>query len=103
MGNNIDEILGTEVLQNKNGVSYWENRIHPDDKQQVMEGIKRAYMPGHQFWQGEYRFLIPGKGYREVMHRIYLLKDSNDKPYSIIGALQDISEYRQLQREYHNQ
>ena len=103
MGNNIDEILGVEVLQNKNGVSYWENHIHPDDKQQVMEGIKKAYTPGHQFWQGEYRFLIPGKGYREIMHRIYLLKDSNDKPYSIIGTLQDISEHRQLQREYHDQ
>ena len=103
MGNNINEILGKEILQNENALSFWENHIHPEDRQQVMDGIRKAYEPGHQSWQGEYRYLTPGKGYREIMHRIFFLKDRNDKPYSVIGSLQDVSDHRQLQREYHNQ
>jgi two-component system sensor histidine kinase UhpB len=37
------------------------------------------------------------------MHSNFFLKDKNDKPYSVIGSLQDVSDHRQLQREYHNQ
>jgi two-component system sensor histidine kinase UhpB len=103
LSDNIKEILGEEPLLEEDGVAYWEKHIHPGDKERVLAGIKNAYMPGQQSWQGEYRFLTPEKGYKEVMHRIYILKNKEQHPYSIIGALQDMSGQRQLQREYHAQ
>lgn len=103
LSENIKEILGEEATVKENGLEYWTKHIHPEDRQKVLEDIQKAYTPGQNFWQGEYRFLTADKKYKEVLHRIYVLKDKAQKPYSIIGALQDISEQRQLQREYHAQ
>ncbi len=102
LSDNIKEILGEESTIKENGLEYWKQHIHPEDRQRVLDEIQKAYQPGQNFWQGEYRFLTSDKKYKEVLHRIYILKDK-DEPYSIIGALQDISEQRQLLREYHAQ
>lgn len=103
LSDNIKEILGEEATVKENGLEYWTKNIHPEDRQRILDEIQKAYLPGQNFWQGEYRFLTPEKKYKEVLHRIYVLKDKEQQPYSIIGALQDISEQRQLQREYHTQ
>ena len=103
MSDNVKEVLGKEVSFAKNDLAYWEKHIHPEDRERVLSGIKKAYLPGQQFWQGEYRFLTAGKEYKEVMHSIYVLKDKDENPYSIIGVLQDVSEHLQLQRQYHDQ
>lgn len=103
LSNNIKEILGEEATVKENGLEYWEKHIHPEDRERVLQEIKKIYVPGQNFWQGEYRFLTSQKKYKEVLHRIYILKDKDQNPYSIIGALQDISEQRQLQRKYHEQ
>jgi two-component system sensor histidine kinase UhpB len=100
LSDNIKEILGEEATVKENGLEYWEKHIHPEDRERILEEIKKAYQPGQNFWQGQYRFLTSQKKYKEVLHRIYILKDKEQQPYSIIGALQDISEQRQLQREY---
>ena len=103
LSDNIKELLGEEATMKENGLEYWTKHIHPEDRERILEEIKKAYLPGQNFWQGEYRLLTPKKNYKEVLHRIYILKDKEQKPYSIIGAMQDISEQRQLQREYHIQ
>src|SRR5687767_1255521 len=103
LSDNIKEILGEEATVKENGLEYWEKHIHPEDRERVLQEIKKIYVPGQNFWQGEYRFLTSQKKYKEVLHRIYILKDKEQNPYSIIGALQDISEQRQLQRKYHEQ
>ncbi|MGZ5219326.1 MAG: sensor histidine kinase, partial [Chitinophagaceae bacterium] len=103
LSENIKEILGEEVTIKENGLEYWKQHIHPEDRGRILEEIQKAFLPGQNFWQGEYRFLTSKKNYTEVSHRIYVLKDKDQQPYSIIGALQDISEQRQLQREYHAQ
>ncbi len=103
LSDNIKEILGEEVTIKENGLDYWRQHIHPEDRERIVKEIQKAFLPGQNFWQGEYRFLTSQKIYKEVLHRIYVLKDKEQQPYSIIGALQDISEQRQLQRQYHAQ
>jgi two-component system, NarL family, sensor histidine kinase UhpB len=103
LSDNIKEILGEETTVKENGLEYWKQHIHPEDRQRVWGEIQKANQPGQNFWQGEYRFLTADKRYKEVLHRIYVLKDRKQQPYNIIGALQDISEQRQLLREYHAQ
>lgn len=102
LSDNIKEILGENATDRQNGISYWKKNIHPEDRDRVLEEIKKTYQPGQNFWQGEYRFRGDSNTYRDVLHRIYVLKDKG-QPYSIIGALQDISEQRQMQREFHDQ
>ena len=98
----IKELLGEKDSIKPNGLKYWRQNIHPNDRDRIMDEIKRIYLPGEDSWQGEYRFLTAKKVYIELVHRIYILKNEG-QPYTIIGAIQDITEQRQLQREYHQQ
>ena len=103
LSENISDLFVTNVLDPTKEIENWQNLIHPEDKQRVLEGVRKAYQPGQNFWQGEYRLQTPQKNYKEVMHSLFILKDKDQQPYSMIGALQDISEQRNLQREYHAQ
>jgi two-component system, NarL family, sensor histidine kinase UhpB len=103
LSENISDVFINNVSDPMKEIDSWQNLIHPEDRQRVLEGVKTAYAPGQNFWQGEYRLQTPQKVYKEVMHRLYILKDKDQQPYSMIGALQDVSEQRNLQREYHAQ
>lgn len=103
LSENIKEILGEETTIKEDGREYWRTHIHPEDRERVFSEIAKAFQPGQNFWQGEYRFLKGGTNYIEVLHRIFVLKDKDEAPYSLIGAVQDITAQRQLQREYHAQ
>ncbi len=99
---NIKELLGEEETVKRDGLNYWKANIHPDDKDRILEELKNVYRSGAQTWQGEYRFMTAGKKYKEISHRIYIIRDK-DQSYTTIGAMQDVTEQRQLQREYLNQ
>lgn len=100
---NIKKIFNNNISGKITDINHWQNYIHPEDRNRVLEGIRSAYLPGQNSWQGEYRLQTLQKNYKEVMHRLYVLKDNEQQPYSVIGAVQDISEQRSLQREYHAQ
>lgn len=98
----IKELLQEKSTVRKDGLVYWQKNIHPDDRERILTDVKNVYTDGAQSWQGEYRFLTPANEYREVVHRMFILRD-NGKAYTIIGAIQDVTAQRQLQREFHVQ
>lgn len=99
LSENIRKLLGEKDSIKKDGLNYWKEHIHPDDRDRILAEIKTVYSTDAQSWQGEYRFLTARKEYKEISHRIFVLRDK-DQPYTIIGAVQDITAQRQLQREY---
>jgi two-component system sensor histidine kinase UhpB len=99
----IQDIFRNNISEQITDIDNWQNYIHPEDREWVIAGIKKAYLPGQNSWQGEYRLQTLDKKYKEVFHRLFVLKDKEGQPYSVIGAVQDISEQRNLQREYHLQ
>jgi len=99
LNENTKEILGTDSNVIEDGRAFWEEHIHPDDQERVFSGIRKVLRNNQQFWKGEYRFRKKDNEYREISHRIYILKEQ-DKPLSIIGSVQDVTEQRQMQREY---
>ena len=99
LSENIRKLLGERDSIKKDGLNYWKEHIHPDDRDRILAEIKTIYSTEAQSWQGEYRFFTARKEYKVISHRIFILRDK-DQPYTIIGAVQDITAQRQLQREY---
>src|SRR5580692_494587 len=52
---------------------FWVNRIHPEDRQHVHDGIHAAIRNSEKFWQDEYRFLCKNGLYAEVLDRGYVI------------------------------
>ena len=95
----IRKLFGEKDLLIKDGLNYWKEHIHPGDRERIVAELSAAYNSGAQSWQGEYRFLLAGNVYKEISHRIFILREK-DHRYGSIGAIQDISDQKQLQREY---
>ena len=65
--------------------------IHPDDRQRIREGIKKAQSAGGD-WSAKYRFRKADGSYASIHDRGTVLKDSNDVHYRMVGAMMDITE-----------
>jgi len=92
-------ILGYEGDEISDNIREWESRIHPDDYRRVMEAGK-AYDEGRipEYVQ-EYRLRHKDGNYRWVLSRGICVRDSNEKPYRLVGAITDITERKKLEQQ----
>ena len=86
-----------------NARKFWETHIHPDDLQPVLSRFDGAMKAGINYWREEYRALSVQGEIRHVLHSVYILKDDWGTAYGVIGAIQDLTEFRQLEASYYQQ
>jgi len=83
--------------------TFWENHIHPDDRDRVLGNVSRHITDGVENWQDEYRFVCADGSVKLVFDRGFILFDEQHKPYRMIGAMMDITERKKLQEELASQ
>jgi PAS domain S-box-containing protein len=80
------------------GIESWYNRLHPDDKQRIVDGIHQVIDSGGKQWSDEYRFRKKDGSYAIVFDRGYALHDKDGKPVRMLGSIQDITERKQWEQ-----
>jgi two-component system, NarL family, sensor histidine kinase UhpB len=89
-GCNNDEILNVEA---------WKQHIHPDDMFRVTAMVHDIInSTARDFFEIEYQFRTEDGDYKYIYDRGYVSRDHNGKPVRIIGAANDITEKRKLQK-----
>ncbi len=81
--------------------SFWLNKIHPDDRQSVEQGMYRAINNSEMQWSGEYRYLRADGTYAVVLDRGFVLHDEYGTPYRMLGAMLDITQQKEAERKEH--
>jgi PAS domain S-box-containing protein len=76
------------------GPSWWRERIHPDERDEVLRRINEEIEEGRQYWVADYRFARADGTYAHVHDRGYILRDSEGKPTRMIGAMMDITDHK---------
>jgi PAS domain S-box-containing protein len=69
--------------------SFWESRLHPEDKSRVLSKLNNINAAG--LWEIEYRFQKANGEYAFVHDRGHIIFDEDKKPSRMIGATQDIT------------
>src|SRR5579862_5680044 len=83
--------------------SFWESRMHPDDRDRVVSSLKESMARGSDcLWKEEYRFAKADGTYAYVFDRGHIIC-YDGKASKMIGATQDISEKVQLQQQLDEQ
>lgn len=72
-------------------LSWWADRVHPDDRERVHHSLEAALDQGNQAWHEDYRFLKKDGSYAEIEDRGYAMRDSEGATSRIIGVMQDIT------------
>jgi PAS domain S-box-containing protein len=94
LNENFDLLFGS----NPNEKICWENifekRIHPDDKDRVINGFRITLKNNKRFWSDEYRFQRFEGSYAYVFNRGQIIYDKYNEPLRCIGSTMDITEQR---------
>lgn len=95
----IERVFGYRQAQVPASPSWWYERIHPDDRQRVSEGLHRVLNGprGDNSWHDSYRFRRSDGQYATVVDRGYIARDLNGRMVRMISAMEDETEREQLQ------
>lgn len=72
--------------------TWWEDRIHPEDRGSVTDGIDAFRRSERERWECEYRFRRADGSYAHVLDRAFLVRNEAGEPVRMIGAMVDMSE-----------
>jgi two-component system, NarL family, sensor histidine kinase UhpB len=72
--------------------AWWLAYVHPEDIERVTKNIDYYTRSTEEQWSDNYRFFSADGTYKYILDRRYILRDSNGKPYRMIGSLQDITD-----------
>jgi diguanylate cyclase (GGDEF)-like protein/PAS domain S-box-containing protein len=71
------------------GSDSWTSRIHPDDKERVLQGIYMVIDAQDESWTEEYRFLRNDGSYAHVRDRGFVIRDDEGNAVRMIGGMTD--------------
>ncbi len=103
-----DRIEWNEALHEAHGYAledvdpsgvWWVNQIHPDDRERVSASIHAVINGTDAHWSDEYRFLRADGTYADVLDRGFMVRGPGGEPLRMIGAMLDVTERRQSERE----
>ncbi|KAB1074269.1 PAS domain-containing protein [Methylobacterium planeticum] len=80
--------------------AWWIARVHPDDRAQVDDDIRRVVEGRASEWRHEYRFARADGSFAEVLDRGYMVRDGAGTPLRMIGALLDVTERNQAGAQF---
>ena len=97
VSNTISEITGYAPQQFIEDPFFWQDRIHPDDREKTLAEVKTAVRKGA--CQCEYRFQAADGSYRWFSDYRRLIRLSNRSRNYIVGAWRDVTEDRRIRQE----
>ena len=98
------DLLGYSMDEIGKSSAWWNNRIHPDDYEEVRALTEKMRRKKIRNLTVEYRFKCANNAYKYILDRSYLITDENGNPTRIIGSMQDITERKKylIAIENHN-
>ncbi|MBL0124384.1 MAG: PAS domain S-box protein [Betaproteobacteria bacterium] len=98
-GDHFEEVYGHSPAEaGKNG-DYWRDCVHPEDRERVDAGVEEVLDAGGDTWSANYRFRRKDGAYAFVEDRAIIIKNAAGEPVRMLGAMRDVTERRQMERE----
>lgn len=96
----MKKVYGIDDEFKINNIHSWMQRIHPDELNDVQKIINDIiHSSKESSFDLEYRFRRDDGEYNHVYDRGYLIRNSAGKPIRMVGAAQNISERKKLEKE----
>lgn len=95
----IYDMFGYKQTEVSNTSEWWWDKIHPGDRQRVIDKFENGLQQERDRIQFEYRFKCSDGTYKYILDRAFIVKDHEGNPVRAIGAMQDITEHKETQLE----
>ena len=81
----------------------WTHRIHPEDREAVLERVQAVIDDGGEVFEGEYRFRKADGSYALVQDAGYVIRDSTGRAVRMVGGMSDVTQARQAEAQIREQ
>ncbi|TFW10435.1 EAL domain-containing protein [Oxalobacteraceae bacterium OM1] len=89
---NIELLSGCPREEIGTGMEWWLDRIHPEDRQRVIDRVRSTLEGSTEHWTDEYRFARRNGSYAFILDRGYVLRDLDGNVFRAVGSMTDLSE-----------
>jgi PAS domain S-box-containing protein len=79
-------------------ISWWEDRLHPEDRQRVIDTVEAAIQHGEKVCTYEYRFRRRDGSYATIFDCAYFVRDKLGNAVRAIGAMTDITKWKKAEQ-----
>lgn len=94
----ITSVFGYAKSELEPGSDSWTNRIHPEDKERLLQSVYKAIAGDKKTWHGEFRFLrSDGQGINVTGYGS-IVRDVSGKAVRMVGSMTDITERVELEQ-----
>ncbi len=76
---------------------WWSDRIHPEDRDRAVGGLREAIGSGASSWACDYRFLRADGGWAYINDRSYIARDGLGNAWRVVGAMQDLTDRKRAE------
>lgn len=94
---NLKGLCGYEPAEVEPGPESWTSRIHPEDRDRVLEEIHAVIDGSGIHWTSEYRFIHRNGHALFVVDRGFVIRNDAGKPVRMIGSMLDVTKQRGLE------
>ncbi len=97
---NAAAIVGSSISPlGRTPASWWEDRIHPDEKLSLVRSLTEAIGGDATRWSGTYRFRRDDGTYADMLDRGFIIRDAAGKAVRAVGAIADLTERHRAEAE----
>ncbi|MCB9251186.1 MAG: tetratricopeptide repeat protein [Flavobacteriales bacterium] len=97
---NYEFVFGHPKAENNIYIESWVDNLYPDDKIRVFDNVfEKIEDPESHLWEDEYRYYRANGELAIVYDRGYILRDENKKALRIIGAMMDVTQQKNHEKE----
>lgn len=96
---NFTSMFGYPLDEASQDINYWFEKIHPNDKVRVRDGVYDAINDQNKQWSAEYRFIKADGSYAVILDRGSILHDDFGTPYRMVGSIVDITRLVETERK----
>ena len=94
----VETMFGYPSTQ-RTRTAWWEERIHPEDRERVLSSVDSVLEGGEDMWYEEYRFMHADGSFSTVVDRAYVVRDAAGRAVRMIGSMADVTERRRAEKE----
>ena len=85
-----------------NDTEIWRSKLHPDDRERVINKLEKTYLSANTTWSDEFRFLKGDGSYGYFFDRAVILRDESGKAVRYIGCMTEITELQNIKEQLFN-
>ena len=94
----ISLLFGYSRDEMRDNFSWWQDNLHPSDKKRVIARLDKILKGRENTWWGEYLFRCKDGSFKNVLEKLYVVRDEKSKPFRIVGTMQDLTKIKALEK-----